>query len=338
MRLIAIDAGFSNIKVTFYNEDGALQFDKYISSVAKIDNALELDNDVMFNLPGTTDTYVMGAAALKLGRNYLIDLKDYESLKSVYPVWVSYILTKYGGIDSFDHVIIGLSLAFSDKADDLLSYLYDSLMIEKDNYFYVLPQALSCKLGYSLKGLDISDTKSGSMGETKLENFIILDGGFYTLDWATVIGSKASAGAAVGIKDSGVIRIVYNIVDYLFKNYQMKVSLKEGQNILDNEGVFVRRGRRYDISEQVKEFTKKYIGDVFDLLENQASDSLDSSDGIICVGGLAYFLAKYENDPDIIAEIEKHVSRSFLHYPKRLSEFFNSYSYLKAGEKMLGLI
>ena len=31
-----------------------------------------------------------------------------------------------------------------------------------------------------------------------------------------------------------------------------------------------KRGRRYDISEQVKEFTKKYIGDVFDLLENQA--------------------------------------------------------------------
>jgi hypothetical protein len=158
------------------------------------------------------------------------------------------------------------------------------------------------------------------------------------LDWATVIGSKASAGAAVGIKDSGVIRIVYNIVDYLFKNYQMKVSLKEGQNILDNEGVFVRRGRRYDISEQVKEFTKKYIGDVFDLLENQAADSLDASDGIICVGGLAYFLAKYENDPDVSAEIEKHVSKSFLHYPTHHAEFFNAFSYLKAGEKMLGLI
>ena len=84
-------------------------------------------------------------------------------------------------------------------------------MIEKDNYFYVLPQALSCKLGYSLKGLDITDTNTGSMGEAALNNYLIVDGGFYTLDWATVIGSKASAGAAVGIKDSGVIRIVYNI-------------------------------------------------------------------------------------------------------------------------------
>ena len=66
-------------------------------------------------------------------------------------------------MDSFDHVIIGLSLAFSDKADDLLTYLYDTLMIERDNYFYVLPQALSCKLGYSLKGLDITDTNTGSL-------------------------------------------------------------------------------------------------------------------------------------------------------------------------------
>ena len=216
MRLIAIDCGYSSVKCCFYSEDGALQFDKYISSVAKIDNPLEVDNDVMFNLG--SDTYVMGAAALKLGRTYLIDIKDYESLKSVYPVWISYLLNKYGGIDSFDHVIIGLSLAFSDKADDLLTYLYDTLMIEKDNYFYVLPQALSCKLGYSLKGLDITDTNTGSMGEAALNNYLIVDGGFYTLDWATVIGSKASAGAAVGIKDSGIVRIVYSIADFLFRN------------------------------------------------------------------------------------------------------------------------
>jgi len=336
MRLIAIDLGYSSVKCCFYSEDGALQFDKYISSVAKIDNPLEIDNDVMFNLG--SDTYVMGAAALKLGRNYLIDIKDYESLKSVYPVWISYLLNKYGGIDSFDHVIIGLSLAFSDKADDLLAYLYDTLMIEKDNYFYVLPQALSCKLGYSLKGLDITDTNTGSMGEAALNNYLIVDGGFYTLDWATVIGSKASAGAAVGVKDSGIVRIVYSIADFLFRNFQLKISLKEGQNILDKGGVFIRRGRRYDISEQVKEFTKKYLGEVFDLLENQAADSLDASDGIICVGGLAYFLAKYENDPDVSAEIEKHVSKSFLHYPTHHAEFFNAFSYLKAGEKMLGLI
>ena len=338
MRLISIDLGYSNVKVCYYSEDGALQFDKYISAVAKIDNPMELDNDVMFNLPGSTDTYVMGAASLKLSRNYLIDLHDYDSLKSVYPVWVSYILNKYGGMDSFDHVIIGLSLAFSDKADDLLEHLYDSLMIQKTNYFYVLPQALSCKLGYSLKGLDITDTKTGSTGSTELQNYIILDGGFYTLDWATVIGSKASAGAAIGIKDSGVIQIVYNIIDYLFKTYQMKVSLKEGQNILDNEGIFVRRGRRYDISDKVKEFTKKYISDVFNLLETNAGDSMDSSDGIICVGGLAYFLGKYENDPDVSAEIEKHISKNFIHYPTHHAEFYNAFSYLKAGEKMLGLI
>ncbi len=338
MRLISIDLGYSNVKICYYNEDGALQFDKYISAVAKIDNPMEIDNDVMFNLPGTTDTYVMGAASLKLSRNYLIDLHDYESLKNVYPVWISYILAKYGGIDSFDHVIIGLSLAFSDKADDLLEHLYDTLMIQKENYFYVLPQALSCKLGYSLKGLDITDTKTGATGSTELQNYIILDGGFYTLDWATVLGSKASAGAAIGIKDSGVIQIVYNIIDYLFKTYQMKVSLKEGQNILDNEGVFVRRGRKYDISDKVREFTKKYIGDVFNLLETNAGDSMDSSDGIICVGGLAYFLGKYENDPEVLSEIEKHVSKSFIHYPTHHAEFYNAFSYLKAGEKMLGLI
>ena len=336
MRLLAIDLGYSNVKVAYYNEDGALQFDKYISAVAKVENPMELDDDIMFQLG--VDTYVLGASALKLSRSLLLNLETFEDMKSVYPVWISYLLKRYGGVDRFDKIIVGLSMAFSDKADELLQHLYDTLLIQKDDYFMCLPQGLSCKLGYSLRGLDIRETSTGHSGSSELRNYIILDGGFLTTDFCTVLGSKASAGAAIGIPNTGVICIAYDIVDYLFKEYQMKVSIKEAQNYLDSDGIFVRRGRKFNISAKVKEFTKNYLGNVLSLLEEKYGEYIDAADGILILGGLAYFFQKYSQDPEVIAEIEKHFSLSFLSWPQVYGEYFNAFSYLKAAEKLLGVI
>ena len=333
MKLLAIDLGYSNVKVAYYNEDGALQFDKYISAVAKVDNPMELDDDIMFQLG--VDTYVLGSSALKLSRSLLMNLETFDDMKAVYPVWISYLLKRYGGVDRFDKVIVGLSMAFSDKADELLQHLYDTLLIQKDNYFICLPQGLSCKLGYSMCGLDIRETSTGHSGSSELRNYIILDGGFLTTDFCTVLGSKASAGAAIGIPSTGVICIAYDIMDYLFKEYQMKVSIKEAQNYLDSDGVFVRRGRKYDISEKVKEFTKNYLGKVLQLLEEKYGEYIDAVEGILILGGLAYFFKKYINDQEVIKEIEKHFPITFIHLPSVDAEYYNCFSYLKAAEKIL---
>ena len=334
MKLLAIDLGYSNVKVAYYNEDGALQFDKYISAVAKVDNPMELDDDIMFQL--AVDTYVLGSSALKLSRSLLMNLETFDDMKAVYPVWISYLLKRYGGVDRFDKVIVGLSMAFSDKADELLQHLYDTLLIQKDNYFICLPQGLSCKLGYSMCGLDIRETSTGHSGSSELRNYIILDGGFLTTDFCTVLGSKASAGAAIGIPSTGVICIAYDIMDYLFKEYQMKVSIKEAQNYLDSDGVFVRRGRKYDISEKVKEFTKNYLGKVLQLLEEKYGEYIDAVEGILILGGLPYFFKKYINDQEVIKEIEKHFPITFIHLPSVDAEYYNCFSYLKAAEKILG--
>lgn len=331
MNILAIDLGYSNVKVCLYNDSGALQFDKYISAVAKVDNPMEMDDKLMFSLG--PDTYVMGASALKLSRNLLMKLETFEDMKVLYPVWVSYLLSIYG--NKFDHVVLGLSMAFSDRADELLKYLYDTLLIQRENYFLVLPQGLSCKLAYNEKGLDIHDTSTGAAGENRLLDYIICDGGFNTVDFATVINGSASAGATLGIPNSGVCLLCYDILDYLFKKYEMKISLKDAQNYLDSKGIFIRRGKRYDISKEVKEFTKKYLGYVFQLLEDKYGDYIDASSGIIIVGGLANIINEYSKDPDVVAEIEKHFPISFLHWPKFDGEFYNAFSYLKAAEKLI---
>ena len=334
MKLLAIDFGYSSLKVAYENEDGVLQFDKYISAIAKIPNPMEADDDVMFRLG--TDYFVLGTAATKISRSYLIPLENYDNLKLAYPVWISYLLKKYEteGL-KFDKVIIGLSMAFSDKADDLLTYLYDSLVIPKEsNYFICLPQGLSCKLAYTECGLDIREVTRHN--DSRMKNYLILDGGFLTCDICSVANAKASAGAAIGIPDTGLIRVSYDVIDYLRKDYGMEVSVKEAQTIVDNGGLFDRRGRKYNISSKIDEFIKKYLEMVLALLEDKFSEAMDAVEGILVCGGLSYFFKKYINDNDTIKMIEKHFPISFLHFPTSDSEYFNAYSYLRIGQKVLG--
>ena len=331
MRLLAIDLGYSAVKVAYYNESGALQLEKYTSAVAKIEDPMDIDGDVMFRVKA--DTYVLGDYALKLSRSLLMPLETFEDMKAVYPVWIAYLLKRYGGMDKFDHVIIGLSLAFSDRTDELLSSLYEALLIEKPNFFICLPQGLSCKLAYSEHGLDISSTSMNSM---KLKNYIVMDGGFLSIDICAVINQNSSAGAAIGVPNTGVICVAYDVVDYLFKEYQMKVSVKEAAHIVDSGGVVQRRGRKLDISQQLKQFIKKYLGNVLTLLEDKYAEYLDAVDGLIVLRGLAYFFQKYWEDPEVIAEIEKHFDRDFIHFSTDgLSEFYNAFSYLRFAENRL---
>lgn len=326
-KYLAIDLGYSNVKVSYYNETGVLQFDKYISAVAKVDNPMEIDDDVMFTLG--VDTYILGTPALKVPRSSLLKLETFDDMKDAYPVWVSYLLKKYGGKDKFDKVIIGLSMAFTDRADELLQHLYDVLMIQSDDYFVCLPQGLSCKLAYSECGLDIRE--KSKQQSSRLRNFLILDGGFLTCDICTVAAGKASSGGAIGIPDTGVIRIAHSIQDYLWTEYQLRVSVKEAQVIL-NDGKFTKRGKEYDISDKIDWFTKSYLAEILNLLETKFSESLDAVEGILVCGGLAYFFQKYINDPEMSREIEKHFPTSFLVFPEADSEFYNVYSYLKYAE------
>jgi hypothetical protein len=330
LRLLAIDVGYSSVKVARHDSAGIIQFDKFINAVAKIDNPLEIDDDIMFNL--LDKTYVLGPAALKVSKEFLLDMKTYEDLKTVTPVWISYLLRKYSDV-KYDKVVIGLSLAFSDMSDDLLKYIQDTLLIEDDDYFMLLPQGVACKESYANWGLDLSEMETSKSSTTKLRNYLIVDGGFETLDFACVVQGKASTGAAIGIKDSGIIRISHAICDYVFKSYGFQISLKEAQTVVDT-GHLIKRGRDFDLTAVVDDYSKKYIGYVLNLLEEKYGSYLDQSNGVLVLGGLGYLFEKFKDDPYVIGEIEKHMDRNFIHWTPVYSEFYNAVAYLKLGEKL----
>lgn len=336
LRILSVDVGFSAIKCSFKDSNGLIKFEKFISATAKLpEKPLESDDDMVFPLGG--DYYVLGPAALKVPRSYLLKLETFEELKAVYAPWLSYLIKKYGGdegINAFDKLAIGLSMAFNtnDNVDELLDYLYETLNINKEDYIYCFCQGLSCKYTYNEYGLNVRE--ASRRNDVKLRNALILDGGFETLDFCSIINGTSSAGAAVGVKDSGVIRIVYDLVDYLYKNYSISISIKEGQVILDT-GVLKRRGKTIDLSRQVEEFSKKYIIEVFQYLDKNYGEVLDAlDDGIIVLGGLSYFMKKYLHDPEVEKEVDKIFSVSEIVYPEEDSEYYNCISYLRLAEKV----
>jgi hypothetical protein len=334
-RLLSIDLGYSAVKVCRYNEEGVLVFDKFISAVARLPNdGLEPeDNEQIFRLG--IDYYALGTAALKQPRSFLLNLNDFESLKQAYPVWISYLLNKYGGVDAFDHVIIGLSIAFRDKADSLLAYLYETLMIDHNKaYFLCLSQGLVMKEAYFTYGLNLREPSTRT--EQKLQNALFIDGGFETLDIVAVTGGKSVLSGAVGIPNSGVVCIAQQVQDFVYKQYNMRISIKEAATIVDNRGTFNKRGKNYNIMDQVDKFSKIYLKNVFDLIEDKFAEYLDAVQGVLVLGGLSYILARYIEEDDMKAEIEKHFPISFIHYADVDAEYYNCLSYMRIIEKKLG--
>ena len=326
--ILAVDLGYSSVKCAYYNESDVLQLEKFISCTAKVDSPLESDDDSLFQLG--TNYYVLGTPALKVPRSQQIKLNSWEGLLEIYPVWISFLLKKYGGKEKFTKVAIGLSLAFKDKADELLDKLEKTLMIPKD-YFIILPQGLIAKKIYYEYGLNINE--ASKKNNTKVQNVLIVDGGFLTLDICNVINGTASSSATIGIENSGVICISYKLVEYIFKQYGIAISIKEAQVIVDNDGEWKRRGRIYDLSAQVKQFTLEYLVDVLNLLENKFGEALDGLDAVLIVGGVAYFFKKYMNE--LTPEIEKHFPLSFIQIPEIESEFYNAFGFLKAAYELL---
>lgn len=329
-RLLSIDLGYSSAKICRYNEDGVLTVEKEISAIAKVENPLIADDDVIFNLSG--DYFLIGPNALMAPRSCLLNLEKYEDLKIAYPAFVSSIVKRLGGFQAFDKIAIGLSLAYKDKGQDILDHLKNTLMVD-DGLFVALPQGIMAKYCYEEYGLHVGE--AAKKNYERLQSWLSLDGGFLTADLNACIQGTASASSAIGIENTGVICIAYDLIDYIFKNYEWRISPKEALTIIDNDGVWIRRGKEFNFSEQVKEFTKKYLSNVFNLVEDKFSDSLDNLQGILVIGGLSYLVNKYIEDPDIVKMIESHFPVSFLKVPKHHGEYYNAIGYMKFLEKMI---
>lgn len=333
MNILAIDLGFGSVKVAFISPDsGELILDKYISATAKLDERPDdFDQDNTFQLQESY--YVLGPQALKLPRNYLLPLSDFETLKAVTPVWISFLVNKYQrnlGI-KFEKICIGLSLVYKDRAQEMLDYLSEVLMVSPD-MFICLPQGTAAKVALQEYGLSLDPAKRTQF---KFDSFVLEDLGSNTIDVALITGSMSSTASSLGLENQGVCKILFDIIDFVYKSTGVQIQPDEAKVILDS-GIFRRRGRNYDLSEQVKQFTIKYLIGILDLADTnpKLSSLIDNVQRIILIGGGAELWRKYL--PEIQKEIEKRgYPSNFWVIPEKNSEYFNAISYLLIGNKIM---
>lgn len=340
-KILSIDLGFSSCKLAMKDQWGSLTFDRIINCTAQLDanNIQETDDESVFRF--LDNYYALGVPALKMPRSSQIDLQTFEDLVSIYPIWISYIVKKYGegrGFDNFEKIAIGLSPGFADRSDELLNHLYESLLFppDKRDLFVVLPQGVIAKKALEKYNLSLRDTDAANRNATKLKNYIIMDSGFLTTDFAAVIGGKSSMSGAKGIPNSGCITICHKIVDYIYQQFSgLKLTLKEAMEVMES-GVYIRRRVSYPMQEQVKQFSIEWIADTLNLLETHFGDELDRVEGVYWLGGGAHIYANLKDDPEVIKEVTKHFPQNFLITSETDQEQYNAVAYLTTIEEMLG--
>lgn len=338
-KIISIDVGFSSIKVSWKDDFGSTHFERILNAVAKLPNPPEsADDENIFQFLG--EWYAIGPSALKLPRAYQVPCDNFDEMMNLYPLYISYLGKRYGGdkgISAFDCVAIGISLAFQDKADQLLDKIYDDLLFPPDrrDLFICLPQGVASRKIYEDRGLALRDSDSADKNAVKLKNYLIVDIGLRTCDICLSINQKSSVVGNVGLDETGTIRILYRIIDYIYQNFNgLKLTVKEALGILEN-GNLKKRGVVYNLQEVVDRFCKDYIKYILDMLEERFSDEVDRVEAILLLGGGANIFANYIEDPEVISEITQHFPITFLQFPERDSELFNAASFLLLAEKLM---
>lgn len=332
MNILAIDLGFGSTKVAYIDPlTKELVLEKFISSVARLDSAPdECDNENVFQLQ--EDWYALGPDALKLPKKYLLPLHNYETLRVVTPVWITYLITRYKkrGI-TFDRIAIGLSLAYKDKADDILNHLSETLMTDR-NFFICLPQGVAAKVALQEYGLSLDAANRTSF---KYDNYLLLDIGNNTLDSCLIIKSMSTSNESIGLEGMGICRINYNIIDHIFKTTGIQIDLQQAKVILETGGQWRYRGRVYDLSERVHDFILSYFREVIDLFDTNPTlgDLIENVQKIIVIGGGCELFRQYRAEVDQILT-EKGYPTDFWVLPEKNGEYFNALAYLLIGNKM----
>lgn len=333
MNILAIDLGYSHTKCAFKDpKSGELIFEKHISATAKLpERPDEMDETFCFMLEN--ETYVLGSEALKTEREFIKIIKDFDSMKEVYPIWVSFLMNKYQkdlGI-KFDKIAIGLSLAYRDRADELIDYLEEKLMLQNKDMFAVFPQGVAAKVTISEYGLSLDPAKRHGV---KYNSILLLDGGGSTLDIALSSNSMTVTSSSVGLAEFGTVKILNDLGDFIFKQTGVQLT-REELKVINETGEWKRRGRVFNLAQQVHDFTIKYLSDIVNLPDTntKVSSLIDNVDRVIIIGGLAEIIRANREEFDKILE-SKGYPVTFWITPESNSEYFNVISYFLIAEKM----
>ena len=299
-KFISIDLGYGDTKIALKKEDGTLMIAKFPSAVSKVapgrfgaGEAVEFEGDY----------YLIGENAI----NYKpVEMNDYETLEKYAPLLVYHAFRKYG---EFDTIVTGLSIRQEDSSMDFKDRL-SNFSIDEDEYnldVKLLPQGIGAKIVVQKQFTDV-------------DNYLVCDGGFNTVDLVPTFDGKADLHSVDALENRGIIEVVNELIEHIAGEYNIELSPKEAKYALDNRKIDIY-GKEIDLDEVIGHITTDYSKDLVRQIERKFKKSWHKFQKVIIVGGLSHFV-----DPSVYEHLVCVTK----------GEYYNAVGFFNYTEKNLG--
>jgi len=291
---LSLDLGYGDVKIALYKEDGTMMVAKFPSAVSKVSpkkfgkgEAVEFEGDY----------YLIGEDAI----NYKpVEMNDYETLEKYAPLLVYHAFRKYG---EFTKIVTGLSIRQEHNSaqfrERLSNFVIDG--VEYEIEVDLLPQGIGAKLVVQEQFGDI-------------ENYLVCDGGFNTVDLVPVFDGKTNIHSVDALENRGLIEVVNELIEYISGEFNIELSAKEAKFALDNKAIKVY-GKKVDLTDVIKHITTDYSKDLVRQIERKFKKSWHKFEKVIIVGGLSHFVdTSVHEHLEVVPKGEYYNAVGFLKY------------------------
>lgn len=307
MKILSIDVGSGDIKVTLYT-DGKLDFKKEINAVAKLPSDTLVGPDQsedLVQLDGVN--YYVGKSAIHMRKTSQFNTDSYEDIKAISPI----IVKKWiNAMPDFDFIAFDISLAYMTKAGELATHITNSLKLPAEKVV-IIPQGIGCKMAYQWKGMSIDGNTSANVN-----SFFGVDIGFNSIDVFQVINGNLTSDGVAGVEQAGIVRIAQGLIEFCKNAGISDIPVSMAKEAIINKSLTVMGKPVEGIAEQIRTLKNRYVESVYKYLHDNYLDIIKVSQGLIFFGGGAELVRE-----DLISN--KEFGEGFIQVPEK-PEYYNA--------------
>lgn len=267
--------------------------------------------------------YLVGKSALQYPDATVMNVMDYESMKTITPlIALKYLggeipsaangLTAQKITEDFDYVAFTLSSAFRQYSRDYHEFISSALGIPTEKV-KIVPQGASCKITLDHIGLDLTNPSL----KDSFKNYLIIDIGFNTIDVSNVIDGSLMPEDIKGYPLEGVVNIANHVQQHVKSDLNQEFSIPRIRTALYDKQIKVR-DKVYDLTKYIEDASLDYLKHLQQFLEQNYGDRMNTIDNVILFGGGAELIKVHKD------AWKEMYGEGFMQFPVTGSEFYNA--------------
>jgi len=283
--LISVDVGFGDVK---YVADGGCK-GKFPTAVAPYTlGSLAKDSSGLYDyrdlLTFEGKDYLIGESAL-LDENCKTT-RSSEFILKYSPLFIYKVLKEIGSINA---LAVGVPLGmFVSRGFEDFKYHYQKrlakFMINSDVIEIPTIHLFAQGHGIYIDYLNATGAEDNTV--------LVVDIGFNTIDILSVIKGVPQRKGSKTLHNSGVVRIVESLQDYIASQYSFELSEQAAKDVL-SKGSIKLYGAKQDLTDIISGISNDYAVWLIEELKTQKDDFLKKADKLIIAGGGAYFVKPF---------------------------------------------